>query len=125
LVSPREAIRKRHAGLIRNPNGYGQPGTAGKGPEFAKHLVTEAAMNVVRAEADTAALLRRFEAAYREFADARRALGWFETERIITDAPLKSYDREPRRPDLPGAQAWKDALAALENDADAELPRLG
>lgn len=88
-----------------------------------KDTIERAAMAVVRAELDANGIYDRFVRAYREFADARALLGVAEGLGISGGA-IRSYDREPADFTHPTANALQAAIAALETDPDAPLPRI-
>lgn len=93
-------------------------------PIPAKLLVESAVHAVLASEVNATAAHERFEKAFREYADARRVLRWFEEQKLANAGLLKSYSHEHEWPDLLGAKAWVEVAKALEGDADTALPRI-
>ncbi len=90
--------------------------------EIAAMRRDDALAAVLREEA-APALAAEYQRRLRELFDLRRALECFESAKAIP-AQWRFWRSEEAWPAGPAETAWREALAALAVDADAELPRL-
>lgn len=85
---------------------------------IARMNLTDAVHAVVHADSATQALINAFNAAQRRYVDLRRAMESLDGHGL----PFRFFGTEESWPDLPGGTPWKQALIALETNADAPLP---
>jgi chromosome segregation ATPase len=87
---------------------------------FADMATDERIADAVRTDPAVRQLVADFEAASKTYAELRQAMTAVRRE-WLPDAS-RSWDSIRNWPEMPTAVAWKAALAALREDADAPLP---
>jgi hypothetical protein len=87
--------------------------------EYARRVRDEAVVAVVASDPATATLLAEFIEARQRVADFQRI--WLALPSRSEDS--RAWCRFDELPDRGGAEQWRNAVAALAADADAELPQ--